>query len=445
MKAYLVLVLVASFAIANAQENKVLTFKEAVRLGLENNVTLNQEKNRLEYTQINKTASKLQLGPSVQASGNAYHAQGNSFNPNTGNVIEGQIDYVNASVDASMPVFNGLRVLNQYRQANEFNESQMHFVNRSSQNVIVDVANQYLTCLLDIQLVRIDMENVNAQQVQYEQIKAQAELGSRAEADLYNQEYQLKNAELSLVRSRNRLKNDLAALAQIIMVDPAVAYDLQSIDWDVNKAVADTLSLPEMMTTAMQRRSDLKSAELNEKSAEYGFKSFKGRYYPSIYAGASYGSRFNDVYGESDRSFVDQITVDNTQFSYGVSVTIPIYNGLLFRSQAANSKMLYKNAGLVADGVETRVKVDVIRAYQNFKDAITNYQASTAQLKSAEMAFKMEKERYDLGISSIVQLSLVNQTYVKAQGDYQGSLFTLMFQRLLINYSLGTLSFEDIP
>jgi outer membrane protein len=445
MKAYLVLVLVASFAIANAQENKVLTFKEAVRLGLENNVTLNQEKNRLEYTQINKTASKLQLGPSVQASGNAYHAQGNSFNPNTGNVIEGQIDYVNASVDASMPVFNGLRVLNQYRQANEFNESQMHFVNRSSQNVIVDVANQYLTCLLDIQLVRIDMENVNAQQVQYEQIKAQAELGSRAEADLYNQEYQLKNAELSLVRSRNRLKNDLAALAQIIMVDPAVAYDLQSIDWDVNKAVADTLSLLEMMTTAMQRRSDLKSAELNEKSAEYGFKSFKGRYYPSIYAGASYGSRFNDVYGESDRSFVDQITVDNTQFSYGVSVTIPIYNGLLFRSQAANSKMLYKNAGLVADGVETRVKVDVIRAYQNFKDAITNYQASTAQLKSAEMAFKMEKERYDLGISSIVQLSLVNQTYVKAQGDYQGSLFTLMFQRLLINYSLGTLSFEDIP
>lgn len=428
-----------------AQTTNVLSFREAVKIGLDNNITLNQEKNRLEYTQINKNASLLQMGPSIQADASAYRVDGNSFNQNIGEVVNGKIDYVNGSISANMPVFNGMRVLNQYRQANNLNEAQLNLVNRSSQDVIRDVANQYLICLLDVQLIKIDEENLAAQKVQYDQIKAQADLGSKAESDLYNQEYQVKNAELLLVRSRNKLKNDKATLAQTILIDPSIDFDLEDIDWNVNAVTADTLTLNEMNEIAIQRRTDLKSAELTEMSTLYGYKSFKGRYYPSIYAGASYGSRYNYIYGESNRSFYDQFTQDNTQLSYGVSMTIPIYNGMLFRAQAANSRTTYKNAKLQHENAEVQVKTDVIRAYQNFKDAITNYDASAAQLRAAELAYNTEKERYELGISNIVQLALVNQTYIKAQGDFQNSVFTLMFQRLLINYSLGTLKFEDIP
>jgi outer membrane protein len=131
--------------------------------------------------------------------------------------------------------------------------------------------------------------------------------------------------------------------------------------------------------------------------------------------------------------------------SYGVSISIPIYSGLQARSQAAFAKVNYKNAQIRAQNTEVIVQSDVIRAYQNFRDAKTNYVASQAQLQAAEISYRMEKERYDLGISNIVQLTLVNQTYVRAQGDYKSSLYALMFQRLLMNYAMGTLKFEDIP
>src|SRR5690606_34316592 len=157
----------------------------------------------LEYTQLNKTSTLLQMGPSVRANAGVYRNDGNTFNQQAGEVVNGVIDYVNGAIEASMPIFSGLQVLNTDRQAVSTNEAQLYKVNRSSQDVIRDVANQYLTCLLDQQLVAIDEQNVEAQRVQYEQIKAQVELGTRAEADLYNQEYQLKNAELLLVRSRN--------------------------------------------------------------------------------------------------------------------------------------------------------------------------------------------------------------------------------------------------
>ena len=91
------------------------------------------------------------------------------------------------------------------------------------------------------------------------------------------------------------------------------------------------------------------------------------------------------------------------------------------------------------------VKSDVLRAYQNFRDAKTNYEASAAQLRAAELSYKMELERYNLGISNVVQLSIVNQTFVRAQGDLQTALFTLMFQKLQISYAAGTLQYEDIP
>ncbi|HEX6227162.1 MAG TPA: TolC family protein, partial [Chryseolinea sp.] len=325
------------------------------------------------------------------------------------------------------------------------NEAQLHQVNRSTQDVIRDVAAQYLTCLLDQELIRIDEENVAAQQIQYDQIKAQVEQGSKAEADLYNQEYQVKNAELLLVRSKNKLKNDIATLALTIQVDPTIIFQVEEVNWDINTLVADTVALNDMLVEAQNRRSDLKWADYSEKAARFGYSALKGRYYPSVYAGASYGSRYNYIYGEANRTFNQQFREDNTNFSYGFNVAIPIFYGLRYRSQAAQSKVTYENAKIRTQNTEVTVKTDVMRAYQNFNDTKTAYEASNAQLRAAELTYKVEKERYDLGISTMVQLITTNQAFVKAQGDFQSAKYSLMFQRLMIAHATGTLKIEDIP
>lgn len=422
-----------------------LTFKDAVKIGLQNNVTLNQQKNQLQYTQINKTSTLLQMGPSVQASADFYRTDGNSFNQNEGRVVNGVIDYIGGNASASMPVFGGFNAMNQYRAANNTNEAQLYQVQRSSQDVIRDVSNQYLFCLLDQELVKINEENVATQTVNYKQIKEQVELGAKAESDLYNQQYQLKNAELLLVRAKNTLKNDIATLALTLQIDPNIYFEVERVEWDINQLVADSLTLDAMYATALERRSDLKQAEHREKAAHFGYSAMKGRYYPSVTANLQYGSRYNYVQGEVNRSFNDQFTKDNTSLSYGFSLFIPIYNGLLYRSQAASSRVLYNNAKVQSKNAEVTVKTDILRAYQNFNDAKTSYAASQAQLTAAEISYKMEKERYDLGISNIVQLSTVNQAYIKAQGDFKSAEFNLMFQKLLISYAMGTLQFEDIP
>lgn len=423
-----------------------LSFKEAVQIGLKNNVLYNQQKNQLEYTQVNKTSSLLQMGPSASANLNVYRSDGNSFNQQEGRVINGVIDYVGGGVGASMPLFSGLTYLNQFRSANNNNEAQLYKVARSNQDAIAVISNQYLLCLLDQELVKVNQENVRVQKVTYDQIKEQADLGAKAESDVYNQEYLWRSAEMQLINSQNKLKNDLAALAVTLLVDPTVYIEVDKVDWDINELLADSASFDDMYTLALDKRADLNQAKHAEKGAKYFYSARKGYYYPNVFAGINYNSQYNYVQGSPDnRSFNDQFTKDNTQLSYGLNISIPIFNSFIYRTQTAQARVAYKNAELAKTNTEITVKSDIVKAHQNFSDAKRSYLAARAQLTAGEFAYKMEKERYDLGISNIVQLSTVSQSYVKSQGDYQTAVFTLLFQKILLSYAMGTLQIEDIP
>jgi len=437
-------VLAGSAWVAQAQNPPKLTFQEAVKIGLDNNLTLQQQRNQLAFTQINKTATMLQMGPSVQATGEAGRFDGNSFVQQLGEVVNGQTDFVNGRINANVPIFNGFNQFNAYRQAASQNEAQLNFVNRTQQDVIRNVAFQFLTCLLDQQLLRIDQQNLETQKAQYDQIKAQVDLGARPEADLYNQEFQVKNAELLVVRSANRLKNDKAVLAQTLLIDPIVSFELDEVSWTPD--FQQDVSIEQLSTEATQYRSDLRQAELGETAARYGLSSVRGRYYPNLVAFGQISSRYNYIYGDFvNRPFDQQFRTDNRQVNYGLSLTVPIFNGFLSRSQVMQAKVTYENARLNTKNAEVRVKNDVLVAYQNFKDAQTSYASAESQLRAGEVAYKMEKERYDLGISNIVQLTTAQQQYVRAQSDFASARYTLMFQEVMLNYAKGTLRQEDIP
>lgn len=426
-----------------------LSFKEAVKIGLQNNITLNQEENTLIATRTDKTSRWLQLGPIVSLNGNAGRNDGNSFNRQQGRVINGVLDFTNVSIDASMPLFNGLNVMHSARQSNSLYEAQLNRVNRSRQDVIRNVSGQYLTCLLDQQLVNINEKNLETQVKQYEQIRAQIEAGSRAEVDLFNQEYLVKNGELLVLRANNTLRNDKAALSQTLQLDPSISFELEEPAWQLTDL--SLLSVEELYTIASERRSDLEQAKQTEKSAQYGYYALKGNYFPSVYAFASYGSAYNYIHRSEDipdpqnRTFDQQFFTDNTQLTYGVTFRVPIYGAFQNRARVVRSKMVYENSKIQTSGLENTVKSEVLLAYQNLQDAQASFKVAESQAKAAELSYSLEKERYDLGITDIVSLTQASQAYTRAQGDYASAKYTLMFQNLLINYAVGTLKFEDIP
>lgn len=444
--ALLFLFCISIVAFVHGQEPvKTLSFKEAVKIGLEKNLALNQQENFLIASQVNKTAGILRMAPSVNVTGNAGRNDGNSFNQQQGQVVNGVIDFFGANINANMPLFNGFNNFNSYRQASNLHEAQMHLVKRTNQDVIRDVANQYLMCLLDKELHEIQKQNVETQQQQYEQIREQVAAGSRAEVDMINQEYQVKNAELLAMRAAFTLRNDLATLSQTLQLNPLTQLEIEDPDWDINLEDVEVKSIDEISTTAIEQRSDLAQARLNEKASQFGYQSSKGTFFPRVGLFAQYGSQYNYIQNSTNRTFEQQFRDDNTQLTYGLTFTIPIIGGFQNRNTTVANRVAYENAKLQTENTEILVKSDVLRAYQNYRDARSNYDAASAQLRAAQLSQELEQERYRLGISDIVALTQANQNSVRAQGDFVSARYTLMFQRLLISYASGTLNFEDIP
>jgi len=422
-----------------------LTFPEAIKIALKNNVNLKQQKNQLDASSMQRTSSMARLGPSVSLNGNLGRNDGNSFNQQEGRVVNGVVDFMSGSLDANMVLFNGMNRLNAYRQSKSQLESQIHSIERTNQDVIQLVSTQYLQCLLDQQLLKIDKTNLETQKKQLNQIKEQTEAGSRAKVDVYNQEFQVKNAELTVLRSEFRLRNDKATLSQTLQLDPDVDYEVEEPEWNVNEASMSQQQLDELYTVALNSRSDYLQAKSAAEAARFGYMSQSGTYYPRISAFFSYGSQYNDVRGQENRTFDQQFFEDNLQTTYGLSFTIPIFGGFQTRSAVVQSKVNHKNAELDVENLENTVKSDVLRAYQNYQDAVQAYEASKAQLEAAKLSYNLEEERYNLGISDLVQFTQANQALIGAQADMAQSTYTLLFQNILLQYATGTLKVEDIP
>ena len=135
----------------------------------------------------------------------------------------------------------------------------------------------------------------------------------------------------------------------------------------------------------------------------------------------------------------------NQRLQYGLQLNIPIFNRLENRYQLVQSKVLYENARINRGNIEVQVKSDVIRAYNNYQDVLQAHSVSQAQFEAAQLAFDFEKERYNLGIINLVDYTVANRTYVEAETNYAQATFNLLFQKIALDFAVGTLKLPDTP
>ncbi len=439
------LVFIGSWAVAQEQKStgKVMTFEEAVKIALKNGMLLNQQRNNLEYNNMLKTSAISGLGPSLSASVNAYQTNGNSFIQQQG-VVNGTVDAFSGQLNANLNLFNGFSQINRVKQATNALDAQLYFVNRTAQDIINTVASQYLTVLLDKELLRIAQENHQAQDKLLLQIQEQVKLGGRGPVDEYNQISQTKAAQLRMLQAEVQLVNDRALLAQTLLIDSFEDIDLVRPSWDINEMSSKEIELANLYETAMKQRGDYLRAEKNERAAKFNMEVNRALMMPTLSAFASYGSAYNKKQGDnSARSFSDQFQNDNVRKQYGLQLNIPILNGFQNRTTYMQQRVLYLNSKTTLRNAEVLVKTDVYRAYQNFQLFKQTYSVTVEQQKAAEVANEYEVERYNLGVTNFVDYANANRVLVQAQTDKAQAEYRLLFQKVLVDYAVGTLKTED--
>lgn len=437
----------AVVAIAQEHSKKTLTFEDAVKIALQNGVLLNQQRNNLELNQIQKTSNILGLGPTLSAQSTAARVDGNTFNQNAGMVVNGVFDQVNASVNANWNIFNGFGQVNRVKQYNNLLDAQAFYINRTAQDLINTIAGQYLTVLVDAELLRIAKENWEALKKQLEQVKEQVSLGAKSPVDEYNQDSQTKAAEITMLQAQITLINDKALLTQTLLLDPSEDLELIKPTWDANTIAADNIEFKPLFESALKSRGDYLRAVKNEDAARFGMNAMRATMMPTLTLFGTLYSAYNHAHGDNSvRPFDVQFKTDNLRKTYGIQLFIPIFGGnqnLQNRTNFVQQRVLYLNSQWTRKNVEVQVKTDVLRAYENMQLYAKTFSVTIDQLKAADLAFQLETERYNLGVSSFVDFANANRVFVKAQTDKAQAEYRLMFQKVLVDYAVGTLKPED--
>lgn len=426
----------AALQAQNTQDIRNISLEDAIDIALENNSQLKIAENDVELAENQVRSEKADYIPSLNATLSGNRSIGRNFNQDIGEIVTETTNSFFSSANADLPIFSGFENLHSLRSSRYDKQSIEENLQRVRENVIFNTASNYLQYILDQHFLEIDRENLEASRQTLQQVRAQVEVGSRPQVDLYNQEATVANNELSVVNSENAVQSSRLQLIQTLQIDPRKEYDFSTPEINEQTVAAADYNLDQLVDTALENRSDLQREKLSIQSLEHQMKATRGSLYPSLSLSASLQSRYSDGIPVD---FQDQFLDQNINRSVGLSLNIPIFNNLDRRTNVQSQQISYKNAQLNLQETQLQVVQEVNQAYNDYTSYIKQLESSEKALQAAERSYLTQKERYEVGAGTLIELSDANAQYVEAQASRAQALFRVIFQQKLLDYYIGRL------
>jgi outer membrane protein len=72
-------------------------------------------------------------------------------------------------------------------------------------------------------------------------------------------------------------------------------------------------------------------------------------------------------------------------------------------------------------------------------DVRSAYEVSQSEYAASEQAFQVQKEKYNLGVGSLIELTNANNNFVLAASRNAQARLSLLFQKVILDYHTGVL------
>jgi outer membrane protein len=296
----------------------------------------------------------------------------------------------------------------------------------TSEDIVLATDTAFYDALTAQAVLQVAQQTVNARQATQTQISQLAKNNLRSTLDLSFADVNLSQAKLLQLDAQNNADAAMAALDAVLGLDHNVEYQL--VD-DSTALQPPPLSYDLLIQQALQQRPDLQTLTYDQQASQKYARAEWEQMLPSISAAGTAGS-------VPVRN--DQYYTSNWWGAVGVNLNIPIFNGFLYSSQAKEAKFRAQAASEQSRDLRDSIVRDVHTAWL---DANTAYQrvSVTAQLmKEADMGLKLAQARYQLGLSSIVELSQAELQQTSAEIDNTEAQYRYKLALATLNYQIGT-------
>jgi outer membrane protein len=296
-------------------------------------------------------------------------------------------------------------------------------------DIILGVDQAYYEVLLSQQLIKVAQQTVATRQTVVDQVTALTQNQLKSQLDLSFAQVNLSDAQLMLIRAKDRLATAYANLGQALGTTQAAQFQL------VGQAMPPPppSSPDQLVAEAYQNRPELASLRLQQEAAQKFVYAERDLKRPTVSLTAVGGVLPYIDPGNANPGIPEEYE------AAAVNVQIPVFNGHLFTARRRAAEFQLQAANQRVRDVQDRISRDVRASFEHAMTAFEAIAPSQQLLAQANLALSLSQGRYNLGLASIVELTQAQLGQTQAQVQNLSVQYDYQEAYAALQYTLGLL------
>lgn len=418
--------------VSRAQNTEGWTLRQCIDYALQHNIQIRTQEVSLETADASLEQAKAQQYPTLNFS--------SSFGTNFQNVStyneymekNGGVSVSNSfGLNSGLSLYQGGRLRNTVRQSQVQRDASELDVEQARIDLEISVAQAFLQVLYNREALDLNRqaEELSARQVERGEQLFQA--GSISRVELSQLKSQHASDQYQTVAAENTLESARLQLKQLLELGLDEPFEVRYPEIDDAVVGMPVPDLADAYAEALATLPQIRSSELDLKSAELGVKIAQGSALPSISMNAGLSTGYSSGTGVT---YFDQLG-NKLGESLGLNLSLPIFNGKQVRTNVRKAQLQRESVRLQGESTRKQL-LSTIESVRN--DAIAaqqRYFAAKSQLEAAAESFRLVSEQFEAGIKNTVELLTEKNNYLSARSQQlQAKYQALLSEKLLERY-----------
>ena len=400
------LVVVFFFISAYSFGQQPLRLDSAINIALKNSYDIEVARNNVEINSINNNYGVAGGLPVVDGSV-ATNEQVTNVNQklNTGTHIQRKNAAANsgsAGLSGTMLLYNGMRVVATKKRLAELEKQNKEYLNSTIENTIATVMTQYYDVVRQQSYMRTLDTSIAVETKQLNIVQTQVNVGLANNADLFQTQLDLN----SLIQQKQ---------SQQLIIDQAKTTLLTTLTLKPDSAVfiedtiiVDSTLMLENVLDNVSRSPDIIAANMQVTINQLLEKETAAQRYPSVYANAGYN------YNRSQTAAGNVLLNQNYGPYIGLSMTVPIYNGGIYKRQQRVAQINTTNAQLQQNILVRDNTSAAVKNYQAYENSLQQLQTQRESYALAKQLLDLVLLKFQLRVATIVDVKNAEQSFEDA-------------------------------